>query len=179
MKAGTGTMVWIDCEMTGLDPEQDHLLEIAVVITSNNINKILETLELVIHQPDDILDNMNSWCIEHHGESGLTKKVRESDISLEQAEQLIIELILRACDQNHKPLIAGNTVHADLAFLKKYMPNMVKLLHYRIIDVSSIKELMWKWLPNTARKAPAMDDILESIEELKYYKKKLFSNVKD
>ncbi|PVU92041.1 hypothetical protein BB559_003881 [Furculomyces boomerangus] len=176
-----GKLVWIDCEMSGLEVDTCRLLEIAVVITDNQLNPVGNKLELVIHQPQHVLDSMDEWCTLHHSQSGLTKKVQSSTISEAAAEETVVNHIKSYCVLDPKPLIAGNSVHADLAFIKKYMPNLAAILSYRVLDVSTIKELSFRWTPHISRKAPlknlnhrALDDILESIEELKFYKENLF-----
>jgi len=168
-------LVWIDCEMTGLDSDTDTLLEIAVVVTDKNLNILEKGTNIVIHQDQRILANMNQWCIEHHERSGLTQKVRESKISMKEAEDQIIRF-LKKWTQDGKFHVAGNSVGQDVLFIKKYMPEFTKLLHYRIIDVSTVKELCRRMNPQVFNDKPkknlahrALDDILESIDELKYY----------
>ncbi|KAI8064811.1 ribonuclease H-like domain-containing protein [Gilbertella persicaria] len=172
-------LVWIDCEMTGLDITKDHLIEIAVLITDGELNIVAEGPELIIHQPKEVMDNMNEWCIEHHGKSGLTQQVIESKLSIEEAEEKVHSFLKQHLPKGVAPL-AGNSVHADKQFLLKEMPKVVDHLHYRIVDVSTIKELTKRWYPETAsgvvKKAGhrALDDIIESIEELKYYREHVF-----
>ncbi|KAI7903307.1 ribonuclease H-like domain-containing protein [Cokeromyces recurvatus] len=172
-------LVWIDCEMTGLDIQKDHLIEIAVLITDGDLNIVAKGPELVIHQPREVMDNMNAWCIEHHGASGLTQQVLDSKITVEEAESQVCDFLKQHIPAGVAPL-AGNSVHADKRFLSKEMPRLVDYLHYRIVDVSTVKELAKRWYPKTAagvvKKAGhrAMDDIIESIEELKYYKEHIF-----
>ena len=173
-------IVWVDLEMTGLDINTCHIIEMACIITDKDLNVIAESEDIIIHQPDDIMDNMNEWCTQHHGESGLTKSVKESTISLAQAECQMLEFIKGHVSKGTCPL-AGNSVHADRLFLNKYMPDFLSHLHYRIIDVSTVKELCRRWYPKEFTNAPtkklahrALDDIRESIEELKYYREHLF-----
>merc|ERR1711936_1384157 len=174
-------MVWVDCEMTGLDCNKDHLLEIAVIVTDQDLNILTEGPNLVIHQSDKILDTMDEWCIQQFsGESGLTAKVRKSTITLEDAENQVVEFVQKWTPKGKCPL-AGNSVGADKTFLVKYMPRFMEHLHYRIVDVSTVKELTRRWYPEEFREKPkkklahrALDDILESIEELKYYRENVF-----
>ncbi|KAL0073320.1 ribonuclease H-like domain-containing protein [Phycomyces blakesleeanus] len=172
-------LVWIDCEMTGLDIQKDCLIEIAVLITDGELNVVAEGPELIIHQPRHVMDSMNEWCIEHHGASGLTRSVLESKISTAEAHQRVVSFLKEHIPAGVAPL-AGNSVHADKRFLEKEMPEVVEHLHYRIVDVSTIKELAKRWNPDVAAGVikknghRALDDIKESIDELKYYRKYLF-----
>lgn len=171
-------LVWIDLEMTGLDPETDHIIEIASLVTDGDLNIIAEGPEIVIHQPEEVLAGMNEWCVKQHGESGLTQKVRESEVSLKEAEKLTLKFIRKYTGRTKVPL-CGNSIGQDKIFLTKYMPLIIKQLHYRMVDVSSIKEMAHRWYPNFEKfpKAVthrAMDDIKESVGELRYYREKLF-----
>ncbi|KAI9283667.1 ribonuclease H-like domain-containing protein [Umbelopsis sp. AD052] len=166
--------------MTGLDIAKDHLIEIAVLITNGNLDIVARGPELVIHQPKSVMDNMNDWCVEHHGASGLTKQVLESTISVQEAEAQVLDFIVKHVPQPGVAQLAGNSVHADKRFLEKEMPSIVEHLHYRIVDVSTVKELARRWYPDTynalVKKGAhrAMGDIIESIEELKFYRQTLF-----
>ncbi|KAM5227036.1 oligoribonuclease, mitochondrial isoform 4-T4 [Hipposideros larvatus] len=133
-------MVWVDLEMTGLDIEKDQIIEMACLITDSDLNILAEGPNLIIKQPDELLDNMSDWCKEHHGKSGLTKAVKESTMTLQQAEYEFLSFVRQQTPPGLCPL-AGNSVHADKKFLDKYMPQFMKHLHYRIIDVSTVKEL--------------------------------------
>lgn len=173
-------IVWVDLEMSGLDINIEHIIEMAVVITDGSLNIIAQGPNLIIHQPDSVLDAMGEWCKEHHGKSGLTQAVRDSNISLGDAEKQMCDFLSQHAPVGICPL-AGNSVHADKMFLDKFMPKFMKHLHYRIIDVSSVKELAKRWYPEELNKAPrkecshrALDDILESIKELQYYRKAVF-----
>ncbi|KAN0004702.1 hypothetical protein ACTFIU_001940 [Dictyostelium citrinum] len=171
-------MVWVDLEMTGLDISKDVILEMAIVITDAELNVIEKGPNLVIHRSDEVLKNMNDWCIEHHGKSGLTEDVRNSKISLEEAEKIMLEFVRKHTDKGVCPL-AGNTVHEDRRFLLKEMPTFAEHLHYRIIDVSTIKELSRRWYPYIPSPKKvcghrALQDIEESIEELKSYRVTVF-----
>ncbi|XP_058050358.1 oligoribonuclease, mitochondrial isoform X2 [Ahaetulla prasina] len=145
----------------------------------------LEGPNLIINQPDELLDGMSDWCKEHHGKSGLTKAVKESTISLRQAEYEFLSFIRQQTPPGLCPL-AGNSVHADKKFLDKYMPQFMKHLHYRIIDVSTVKELCRRWYPEDYEIAPkksashrALDDIRESIKELQFYRNNIFKRKTD
>ncbi|XP_068186885.1 small fragment nuclease isoform X2 [Antennarius striatus] len=133
-------MVWVDLEMTGLDIDKDQIIEMACIITDAELKVVAEGPNLIIRQPDELLDGMSDWCKQHHGQSGLTQAVRDSNITLEQAEYEFLSFIRQHTPPGQCPL-AGNSVHADMRFLQKYMPQFVHHLHYRIIDVSTIKEL--------------------------------------
>uniref|UniRef100_A0A8C4QZI3 Oligoribonuclease, mitochondrial n=1 Tax=Eptatretus burgeri TaxID=7764 RepID=A0A8C4QZI3_EPTBU len=173
-------MVWVDLEMTGLDIETDEIIEMACIITDSNMNIIAEGPNLIIHQPDSLLDNMSDWCKTHHGKSGLTQAVRSSNISLQAAEYEFLSFVRQHTPPGACPL-AGNSVHADKKFLERFMPQFTRHLHYRIIDVSTIKELCLRWYPEDFEQAPqkrashrALDDIRESIKELTFYRKHIF-----
>ncbi|XP_051143201.1 oligoribonuclease-like isoform X2 [Andrographis paniculata] len=173
-------LLWIDLEMTGLNVEVDRVLEIACVITDGNLKKSIEGPDLVIHQTKECLDKMGQWCQDHHLASGLTEKVLHSTITEQEAEREVIEFVTKHIGP-YTPLIAGNSVYVDLIFLRKYMPDLAALFSHVIVDVSSIKALCLRWYPRDNRKAPrknnkhrAMDDIKESIAELKFYKDHIF-----
>lgn len=175
-------IVWMDLEMTGLDPEKERIIEIAVLITDGNLNVIAEGPNLVVHQSDALLAAMDAWNTEHHAKSGLTEQVRASLVSEAQAEEQVLAFIASHCEVRTAPL-AGNTIHQDKRFLQKYMPRLDAYLHYRIIDVSSVKELVRRWMPKVHYKQPAkneghraMDDIKESLRELQYYREAAFRN---
>ncbi|XP_075227074.1 putative oligoribonuclease isoform X2 [Lycorma delicatula] len=178
---GSDRLVWIDMEMTGLDPEKHHILEIACIVTDCNLNVIVESPSIVIHQPDEVLSGMNEWCRIHHGLSGLWRESCRSKISVKEAEDSCLDLVRANTPQGICPL-AGNSVYGDRMFLKKYMPRLDAYLHYRIVDVSTVKELCRRWFPAEYNNAPkkklahrSLDDIRESIEELKYYKCTIFN----
>ncbi|KAI3461762.1 hypothetical protein Pfo_018425 [Paulownia fortunei] len=177
-------LVWIDLEMTGLNIEVDRILEIACVITDGNLTKSIEGPHLVIHQTKECLDKMGEWCQEHHSASGLTEKVLQSTISEQEAEKQVVQFVKRNVG-TYTPLIAGNSIYMDLLFLRKYMPDLAALFSHVIVDVSSVKALCLRWYPRDYKKAPrkenkhrAMDDIKESIAELKYYKEHIFKPFK-
>ncbi|XP_039119827.1 oligoribonuclease [Dioscorea cayenensis subsp. rotundata] len=173
-------LVWIDLEMTGLNVEVDRILEIACVITDGNLNKLVEGPDLVIGQTKECLDNMGEWCREHHAASGLTKRVLQSTITEHDAEKQVIDFVKKYVDSD-SPLLAGNSIYVDFMFLKKYMPELAGLFPHVLVDVSSVMALCVRWFPKDKRKAPkkenkhrAMDDIKESIKELKFYKDNIF-----
>ncbi|XP_044260031.1 probable oligoribonuclease [Tribolium madens] len=173
-------VVWVDMEMTGLDVATDKMMEVACIITDSDLNIIAEGPDLIIHHPQDILDNMNEWCKTHHSKSGLSEACLKSKISVQEAEDKIMEFVSQYVIEKISPL-AGNSVYMDRLFLRKYMPRLHEYLHYRIIDVSTIKELCRRWNPDVYKEAPkktfshrALSDIKESIEELKYYKSSFF-----
>lgn len=166
--------------MTGLDIAKDQIIEMACIITDSELNVLAEGPNLIIHQSGELLDGMSVWCKEHHGQSGLTQAVRDSKISLQQAEYEFLSFIRQHVPPGLCPL-AGNSVHADKKFLDKYMPQFMHHLHYRIIDVSTVKELCRRWFPEEYKLSPqkkashrALDDIQESIKELQFYRASIF-----
>ncbi len=173
-------LVWIDLEMSGLDVEACEILEIATIVTNSELEVLGTGPEIVIHQPDEVLDAMDEWNTKHHGESGLTEAVRKSTVSLEEAEKRTLSFIKTYCSENSAPL-CGNSIWQDRRFLARYMPTLEEYLHYRIIDVSSIKEVVRRWYPTNVRPPHkgqshrALDDIKESIEELKFYRQAVFA----
>lgn len=180
---GKGTFIWLDLEMTGLLPETDHIIEIASIITDGDLNVLEHGPALVIHQPESILDTMSEKVRQLHEPYGLIEEVRKSTTSVEEAEQETLYVIQRHCER-HKGILAGNSVWQDAAFMRKYMPRLMKYLHYRIVDVSSIKELVTRWYPQDPnimfeKKAThrALQDIEESIAELKHYRQHFFKQV--
>ena len=172
-----GNLVWLDLEMTGLDVDECHIIEIATIITDKNLNVVTEAEPIAIHQNNEIMANMNEWCSKTHAETGLTKRVKESKISLEKAEQIIVDFISKYVPYQSSPL-CGNSIWQDRRFLAKYMPKIDDYCHYRVFDVTSIKLLNDYWggkesfhKRNTHK---ALDDIHESIAELKFHRDKLF-----
>ncbi|MEM8607956.1 MAG: oligoribonuclease [Myxococcota bacterium] len=173
-------IVWMDLEMSGLDPERDRILEIAVLVTDGELNVTAEGPNLVVHQPDEVLAGMDEWNTSHHGQSGLTKRVRESTVDEAQVSAAILDFLGEHTEKGKAPL-AGNSIHQDRRFLSRYLPEVEAWLHYRNVDVSTVKELARRWYPieyggrpNKKGSHRAMDDILESIAELKYYREAVF-----
>lgn len=168
-------LIWIDLEMTGLDPRKNTIIEIATVVTDQQLNIIAEGPVLAIHQPDIALAEMDEWCTHQHGISGLTERVRQSRISLAEAEQQTVTFLSNYLPPNVSPM-CGNSICQDRRFLYYYMPELEKYFHYRQIDVSTIKELCERWMPEIAKgfskesKHLALNDIYDSIAELKYYR---------
>ncbi|MBW2223333.1 MAG: oligoribonuclease [Deltaproteobacteria bacterium] len=173
-------IVWMDMEMSGLEPETERILEVAVLVTDGELKVVAEGPNLVLHQPDAVLEAMDEWNTSHHGQSGLTKRVRESTIDETQASAALLAFLAEHTKKRKAPL-AGNSIHQDRRFVARYLPEVEDWLHYRNVDVSTIKELAQRWYPKRYSGRPtkkgshrAMDDLLESIEELKYYRKALF-----
>ncbi len=172
-------LIWIDLEMTGLHPEKDVIIEIASLVTDARLNVLDEGPMLAIHQPDDVLDGMDDWCKRTHGASGLVDRIRASTTTVEEAERRTLDFVSRWIPEKASPL-CGNTISHDRRFLRRYMPAFEGYLHYRNIDVSTIKELVKRWYPADRHAPPkkgshlALDDIRESVEELRWYRDKLF-----
>ena len=168
-------LIWIDLEMTGLNPMKDRIIEIALIVTDKNLNIVAEGEAMAIHQPTSILEKMDEWNTEHHTDSGLWTRVEESEYSVQDAERLSIEFLQEHIDIHRSPM-CGNTICQDRRFLAKWMPDLENYFHYRQIDVSSIKELFTRWNPkildgfSKMGNHLAMDDVRESIDELKYYR---------
>ncbi|KAL6763974.1 ribonuclease H-like domain-containing protein [Haematococcus lacustris] len=176
-------LVWVDLEMTGLDIEKDTIIEIAVIITDGDLKEEAVGPALAIHASEEVLAGMNEWCIEHHGQSGLTQRVRDSAVTMQQAEEQVMAFIQQYVSEAGTAQMAGNSVHVDRMFLNKHMPTLVSFLSYRIVDVSSVKELARRWFPKEYRQAPrkklahtALSDIKESLAELRYYRKAVFKS---
>ncbi len=174
-----GLLVWMDLEMTGLDPDRERIIEIATIITDAELRPIKEGPEFVIRQPDAILDAMDDWNTSHHGASGLTDRVRRSKVSESEAEELTLSFISRYATRARMAPLAGNSIHQDRRFLERYMPRLNDYLHYRNVDVSTIKELAKRWYPNVEPYAKknahrALEDVRESIAELRHYRQRIF-----
>ncbi len=172
-------LVWLDLEMTGLEPEKDFILEIATVVTDGELNVLAEGPCLAIHQPDDILTGMDPWCVDQHGKSGLTVRCRDSKVSVLDAQIQTLAFLAPWCAPGKSPL-CGNTIGQDRRFLVKFMPRLHDYFHYRSIDVSSIKELVSRWYPeqkyvySKSKQHLSLADVHESITELKHYRKTVF-----
>lgn len=174
-------IVWADCEMTGLDPARHVLVEIAVVVTDAELNVLDEGIDIVIHATEDELAEMDQVVVKMHGESGLTEQIRESTVSVADAEAQVLEYLKKYVPVAGVAPLAGNSIASDRKFIVKYMPALDEFLHYRMIDVSSIKELARRWYPRTYSSQPAkgmahraLADIRESIRELDFYRRALF-----
>ena len=173
-------LVWVDLEMTGLDPRTCVILEIAAVVTDNELNVIGQSPVIAIKHSDKTLAGMEAWSRFHHKKSGLTAECLASRVRLKKAERIILDFVKAHCGPRTAPL-CGNTIWQDRRFLVKYMPELEAYLHYRVIDVSSVKELVSRWYPEDFKMPRpkkqthrVTEDIRESIEELRYYRKKVF-----
>jgi oligoribonuclease len=173
-------LVWIDCEMTGLDLEKDALVEVAVVITDEQLNIVDPGIDIVIKPPQAALDNMGDFVRKMHTDSGLIDEF-DDGVSLEEAEKRVLDYVKKYVPVKRTALLAGNSIGTDKQFLERDMPNLIDYLHYRVVDVSSIKELAKRWYHRAFEEAPekngghrARADILESIQELEYYRRVLF-----
>jgi oligoribonuclease len=171
-------LIWIDLEMTGLNPDTDMILEIATVVTDSELNVIAEGPVLAIHQPDEILNKMDEWNTTHHGQSGLIQRVKESTISTQEAERLTLAFFEQFVPKNVSPM-CGNSICQDRRFLWRLMPQLEAYFFYRHIDVSTLKELAKRWKPTLAdgfkkeSQHLALQDIHDSIAELQYYRRLL------
>ena len=168
-------LVWLDCEMSGLDPEKDRLLEIAIVVTGPQLSPRVEGPVLVIHQSNELLDGMDAWNKGTHGRSGLIDKVKASTLSEEEAQDQLLAFLRQYVPNGASPM-CGNTIGQDRRFLVKYMPKLEAYFHYRNIDVSTLKELSRRWRPEVyqsfkkGQAHTALADVLESIDELEHYR---------
>ncbi len=172
-------LIWIDLEMTGLDTQRDYIIEIASIVTDKNLNILAEGPNLVIHQLDEVMNNMDDWNTRQHGRSGLTERVKNSTINESQAEDDTIKFLEQFVHKSQSPL-CGNTICQDRRFLARCMPKLEDFCHYRNLDVSSIRELGKRWyfedIDNFQKNSNhrALDDIRDSIDELRYYRKTIF-----
>lgn len=178
VSAANPPLIWIDMEMSGLDPETCHVLEIATIVTDGDLNILGRGPELIVHQPDEVLDAMDEWNTSHHGSSGLTEAVRASTISVADAEEQTLAFLAAHCEVGASPL-CGNSIGQDRRFIVKYMPRLADFLHYRSVDVTSFKVMAGHWYPNLPpypkrERHRALGDIEESIEELAYYRREIF-----
>lgn len=168
-------LVWIDLEMTGLEPEHERIIEVATIVTDSDLNVIEEGPVIAVHQPDELLEAMDEWNTRTHTGSGLVARVRESAVNTAQAEQMTLEFLRQHVEAGASPM-CGNSVHQDRRFLNSEMPELASFFHYRNLDVSTLKELARRWKPSILdgfkKQAThqALDDIRESIAELKYYR---------
>jgi oligoribonuclease len=172
-------LIWLDLEMTGLEPERHAIIEIGCAVTDKELNVIAEGPCFAVHQPEEVLALMDAWCVEQHGKSGLTEQVRRSKTTLAEAEEKTLAFLKEHCQERASPL-CGNSIGQDRRFLDKYMPALNNFFHYRNVDVSTIKELVKRWYgatqqaPNKEKTHHVMEDIRESIEELRFYRKTIF-----
>jgi oligoribonuclease len=181
MADSAGHLVWIDCEMTGLDLTRDRLVEVAVLITDSELNVLDPGLDLVISAPETALDAMDDVVAEMHAKSGLTDAVRTSTLTVAEAEQQLLAYVKRFVPERRTAPLCGNSIGTDRGFLARDMPELDDHLHYRMVDVSSMKELARRWFPRVYFAQPAkglahraLADIIESVRELAYYRKTLF-----
>lgn len=181
MDPALNRLIWIDLEMTGLDPDNDVILEIATVITDAELNLIAEGPVIAVFQAESHLANMDNWNTKQHNESGLINRVRTSQTDTAQAERLTLNFLNQHLKANQSPM-CGNSICQDRRFLYRYMPKLEAFFHYRNLDVSTLKELAYRWYPqvgqnlNKKSRHLALEDIHDSIEELKYYQKQMFKS---
>ena len=175
-------LIWIDLEMTGLSPDTDRIIEMATIVTNTDLVVVAEGPVLAVHQSKAVMDGMDDWNQHHHGNNGLIERVRLSPHDEAGAEQITLQFLSQYCEPRFSPM-CGNSICQDRRFLARYMPALDGFLHYRSIDVSSIKELSRRWFPRAYFKSPekagghrALADILESIRELRYYRAAVFTD---
>lgn len=175
MAQDASNLIWIDMEMSGLDPDRDKILELAIVVTDGNLETVAEAPVQVVHQPDSVLAAMDSWNTSTHARTGLTERVRASHLSEAEAEQRMLDFVSQYVPPSTSPM-CGNSVHQDRRFLARYMPRLESYFLYRNLDVSTLKELARRWRPALLEglvkvgKHEALADVHESIDELKYYR---------
>jgi len=175
-------LIWLDMEMSGLDPEVDRILEIATIVTDANLNVIAEGPEIAIHQEVELLDGMDDWNTQHHTDSGLIERIKSSNILELQAEQQTLDFLRQHVDERTSPL-CGNSIGQDRRFAVRWMPKLESFLHYRNLDVSTVKELVRRWRPDLFPGIEkqgnhiALSDIQDSINELRYYRDHFFKTI--
>ena len=168
-------LCWLDMEMTGLNPDADRIIEVAMIITDADLNVVAQSEVYVVHQSDEVLNGMDAWNTATHGRTGLTQRVRDSRLTEAEVEEKLLDFISAWIPEKTSPM-CGNTIHQDRRFMVRYMPKLEAYFHYRNLDVSTLKELARRWHPAVAKGVvkrgshQALDDILESIEEMRYYR---------
>ncbi|AZA08642.1 oligoribonuclease [Corynebacterium pseudopelargi] len=174
-------LVWIDLEMTGLDPQRHVIVEVAALVTDADLNILGPGVDLVVHASEEELAQMDDFVTRMHNDSGLTEEIKASSISIAEAEDAVLELIAKYCPEDQPAPLAGNSIATDRSFIREHMPRLDAALHYRMVDVSSIKELAKRWAPRVYHRQPekgmahrALADIVESVRELDYYRRSLF-----
>ena|SRR5438132_723737 len=180
MRMDPNNLIWIDMEMTGLQPDSDRIIEMAILVTDSELRTLADGMVWVLHQPDEVLEAMDSWNRGTHAKTGLTGRVRASTLAEAQAEAQALAFLAQHVPANTSPM-CGNSICQDRRFLVRWMPQLESYFHYRNLDVSTLKELVRRWKPEAAKgftkegKHEALADILESIEELKYYRKSVMT----
>ncbi|AZA14157.1 oligoribonuclease [Corynebacterium choanae] len=182
ISASDNRLVWVDLEMTGLDPDRHVIVEIACIVTDAQLRLLDDGLDLVVHATEDELAAMDNYVTKMHDSSGLTAEIRRSTISVAAAEQAVCDYISQHCPAGSNPPLAGNSIATDRTFIRRYMPKLDQMLHYRMIDVTTIKELSRRWFPRVYYGQPkkamshrALTDIVESIRELAYFQRTVFT----
>lgn len=175
MPQSTENLIWLDMEMTGLAPDRDHIIELAIVVTDSNLNQLDDGAVWVIHQSDDILDQMDDWNTRTHGKSGLIERVKNASHDVRDVEEFALKYLSKFVPTSTSPM-CGNSICQDRRFMAKWMPKLESYFHYRNLDVSTLKELAKRWRPEVTKglikhgKHEALADVYESIEELKHYR---------
>lgn len=175
-------IVWVDLEMTGLDPKRHVIVEVAALVTDAELNILDQGIDLVVHASDAELGEMDDFVTRMHSENGLIEQIKASAVTIEEAEEAVLGLVKKHCDPAHPAPLAGNSIATDRAFIRAHMPRLDQALHYRMIDVSTIKELTRRWYPKAYQNQPAkgmahraLADIVESIQEMDYYRRAVFT----
>lgn len=180
MAINSDNLIWIDLEMTGLNPDTDRIIEIATVVTDSRLNILAEGPVFAIHQPNELIDNMDAWNTKQHNGSGLVERVKKSEVTEAMAEAKTLEFLRQHVPPGKSPM-CGNSICQDRRFLYRYMPQLERFFHYRLLDVSTVKLLAFHWAPRIYNgfekdsKHLALSDVIDSIDELKYYRQHLFN----